>query len=536
MTRTNRSGGARSKMELGPIPAGPFTAFITGRFDVTGKRIEDAVLARVLAITGGHPYATQRLCYEIWQKTERGETAGLEVFSSAFETVLESEDSHFTLVWEEASTAPTVASTSLGRLNRVGPLPGVTIDFATHFRRQHGSSADGGSDRARTGWKTGRWAGGNHRAVPGGMDSPGPRRHFGVTPSIGRRPRTEWPVRRHVARCLRRPLLPRRLRQRPPRHRHRERRRRPAPVRCRRRGGGALPRPRFAPHRRAGIRRRRSRRRRAPGSCAELVGLGERARGRLPNHVRGGRTAELHRRRMNHPAARHFAGRRLDRLAESDRRHRIALRLDRRAACPRDRARDTAAVAKLCVRCIRDRVDVELGDVRLLDLDLGHRWIVDLLRPGSWLPSGPVPEGDPDRQQLLRRSRPSTSASPARAQTSGELGTGGAVHQLGVEHARGARIHRPDLGRRRHLQRLRPDRSPDALRPRTVHLRPLGRERGGGHDARAGDQPDPELLPGPRRRGSGRISCSPATTTRGCDPEHGGRPGALAAVLHDRRA
>ena len=93
------------QMELGPIPTGPFTAFIKGRFDATGKRVNDAVVADVLAITGGHPYATQRLCYEIWQKTERAETAGPDEFSSSFETVLESEDSHFTLVWEEASTA-----------------------------------------------------------------------------------------------------------------------------------------------------------------------------------------------------------------------------------------------------------------------------------------------------------------------------------------------------------------------------------------------------------------------------------------------
>ena len=60
-------------------------------------------------------------------------------------------------------------------------------------------------------------------------------------------------------------------------------------------------------------------------------------------------------------------------VAEADRRALVALGLDRRAAGPRDRTGDAAAVAKLGVGRVGDRVDLEPGDVRVPDLDLGHR-------------------------------------------------------------------------------------------------------------------------------------------------------------------
>ena len=64
------------QMELGPIPHDEFSRFVTQRFADTGKKIEKAVVDEVLDETDGHPYATQRLCYEVWQATEHGESAG----------------------------------------------------------------------------------------------------------------------------------------------------------------------------------------------------------------------------------------------------------------------------------------------------------------------------------------------------------------------------------------------------------------------------------------------------------------------------
>ena len=83
------------QMELGPIPIDEFSRFITQRFADTGKKIEQDVIGEVLDQTGGHPYATQRLCYELWQATPKGNSAGRPEFEAAFQTVLESEHSHF---------------------------------------------------------------------------------------------------------------------------------------------------------------------------------------------------------------------------------------------------------------------------------------------------------------------------------------------------------------------------------------------------------------------------------------------------------
>jgi hypothetical protein len=123
----------------------------------------------------------------------------------------------------------------------------------------------------------------------------------------------------------------------------------------------------------------------------ELVGLGEGARGGVADDLPGGRTAELHRGRMNDPATWHPARRRLDCLTQADRRPLVALRLHSRATGPRDRARDAASVPELGVGGVGDGVHLELGDVRLLDLDLSH------VRSGGYLRG----MAEIDRQQLL---------------------------------------------------------------------------------------------------------------------------------------
>ncbi|HEY7152025.1 MAG TPA: ATP-binding protein [Solirubrobacterales bacterium] len=103
------------QMELGPIPTGEFEAFIKQRFSDTEKTIADDVAHRVLASTGGHPYATQRLCYELWQETDAEAAAGAREFSAAFKSVLESEHSHFTLLWEDVATAQQLLLEALAR-------------------------------------------------------------------------------------------------------------------------------------------------------------------------------------------------------------------------------------------------------------------------------------------------------------------------------------------------------------------------------------------------------------------------------------
>ncbi len=91
------------RVELGPIAADNFKAFIARGFTDHDRDIEDAVADRVLEITGGHPYATQELCYFLWAETAEGETATVERLDEALTKLLRSEHSHFSDLWGRAN-------------------------------------------------------------------------------------------------------------------------------------------------------------------------------------------------------------------------------------------------------------------------------------------------------------------------------------------------------------------------------------------------------------------------------------------------
>jgi uncharacterized protein len=91
------------QLELGPIDAEPFAAFIGGRFRDTGKDVSSKLTAEVLDRSAGHPYATQEFCYFLWEATPPGGTAGSREFESALDALLRSEHTHFSLLWEGAS-------------------------------------------------------------------------------------------------------------------------------------------------------------------------------------------------------------------------------------------------------------------------------------------------------------------------------------------------------------------------------------------------------------------------------------------------
>ena len=57
------------QLELSVIAPADFRDFIGERFRSTGKRIADEAVAAILELTGGHPYATQELCYFVWEAT-----------------------------------------------------------------------------------------------------------------------------------------------------------------------------------------------------------------------------------------------------------------------------------------------------------------------------------------------------------------------------------------------------------------------------------------------------------------------------------
>jgi len=92
-------------MEVGPIPEHLFKEFIKGHFDRTGRSISDEALDRLLAITKGHPYATQELAYALWEEVPEGSSGSVSDLDDALKAVLRGENAHFTLVWENASRA-----------------------------------------------------------------------------------------------------------------------------------------------------------------------------------------------------------------------------------------------------------------------------------------------------------------------------------------------------------------------------------------------------------------------------------------------
>ncbi len=117
-------------IELGTIEPAPFEAFIADRFEATGRTVGAAAVAEVLERTGGHPYATQELCYALWEQTPRGEETSAERLRHALGAVLRSEHAHFSLLWEEASRVQRLVLQALAR------EPGHP--FRSEYRGRHG--------------------------------------------------------------------------------------------------------------------------------------------------------------------------------------------------------------------------------------------------------------------------------------------------------------------------------------------------------------------------------------------------------------
>ena len=103
------------QMELGVIEPEKFAPFITRQFERSGRFVSPEAVAAILEATGGHPYATQELCYFAWQEVgaeERAEAADVE---AALGRVLRSEHAHFSLLWERASSVQRLLLAELAR-------------------------------------------------------------------------------------------------------------------------------------------------------------------------------------------------------------------------------------------------------------------------------------------------------------------------------------------------------------------------------------------------------------------------------------
>jgi AAA+ ATPase superfamily predicted ATPase len=91
------------QMELGVIAPAAFAPYIKRQFERSGRFVSPEAVKAILAITAGHPYATQELCYFAWQEVGPEERAEAADVDAALGKVLRSEHAHFSLLWERAS-------------------------------------------------------------------------------------------------------------------------------------------------------------------------------------------------------------------------------------------------------------------------------------------------------------------------------------------------------------------------------------------------------------------------------------------------
>jgi AAA+ ATPase superfamily predicted ATPase len=91
------------RLELDVIPKEMFKTFIERRFADTDKGVTADSLDRIVDATNGHPYATQELCYFVWELVPFGHHALGSDVETALAQVLRSEHNHFSRIWEDAT-------------------------------------------------------------------------------------------------------------------------------------------------------------------------------------------------------------------------------------------------------------------------------------------------------------------------------------------------------------------------------------------------------------------------------------------------
>jgi hypothetical protein len=102
-------------IELGTIRPDAFAPFLVQRFRATGRRADEEVVRELLAITDGHPYATQELAYFLWEQVGEGGVASTGDLREALGAVLRSEHAHFSLLWDGASQVQRLVLQALAR-------------------------------------------------------------------------------------------------------------------------------------------------------------------------------------------------------------------------------------------------------------------------------------------------------------------------------------------------------------------------------------------------------------------------------------
>jgi uncharacterized protein len=123
-------------LPLGPIPKERFAAFIQERFAATANRIAPGALDHLLAITGGHPNDTQKLCYFIWNLAHSGRRViDAPDVDLAVRQVVTTDTARYTELWESLTPNQRRVLVAVARA-------GAHQDIrAQAFREAHGLSS-----------------------------------------------------------------------------------------------------------------------------------------------------------------------------------------------------------------------------------------------------------------------------------------------------------------------------------------------------------------------------------------------------------
>ena len=88
------------QMELGRLPVDALMAHLRHRFQATERDADDETVLRILAVTGGHPYATQELAFFTWAHVPHGHAARARDVEAGLADVLNSEHNNLSRLWD----------------------------------------------------------------------------------------------------------------------------------------------------------------------------------------------------------------------------------------------------------------------------------------------------------------------------------------------------------------------------------------------------------------------------------------------------
>ena len=121
------------QMTVGRLPQAALEAYLADRFDGTERAIDDDAMHRLLAITDGHPYATQELAFFTWARVPHGHAAHTVDVEEALGDVLRAEHNNLARVWD--------AATANERLVLLALRPGPASLYAEETRINAGLPA-----------------------------------------------------------------------------------------------------------------------------------------------------------------------------------------------------------------------------------------------------------------------------------------------------------------------------------------------------------------------------------------------------------